>query len=298
MSKYFKYPFADSGDKIAIANDIQPSGVVSYQQGWGYDYQRKLGVDTQAKPVPRQQTNQLNYDITDAIKQYQEHGFYDFITAEMNGGTAFSYSMGAVVRYDMSDAQDGSDVRNFSSKINNNTGNPKDDPDDWSQIDTASLEFATNEETQAGTIDNKIVSPAGLASVTSEVNRRGLIQLATQAEVNSGVNNTKSVTPATFLGAFSNNNLIDNGYQVLPGGLILQWGVFTSSATSTTITLQVPFTTGCFFAGAAANLNDNIGQDVVGSYIGYTATLTQIRFATRSNSGAVSGRYTYFAIGI
>lgn len=137
MSRYFRFPFAEDGEKVAIADDLQSSGIVSYQQGWTYDYQRKLGTDPLAKPVPRQQTNQLNYDITSAIKQYQEHGFYDFITAAMNAGNAFSYSMGACVRYDMSDAQDGSDVRNFSSKINNNTSNPKSNPNNWQEIGKA-----------------------------------------------------------------------------------------------------------------------------------------------------------------
>lgn len=137
MSKYFRFPFAENGDREAIADGIQASGVVSYQQGWGYDYQRRFGLDPLAKPMPRPKTNQLNYDITSAIKQYQEQGFYDFITATMNDGQPFSYSMGACVRYDMSDAQDGSDIRNFSSKINNNTGNPKSNPNNWQEIGKA-----------------------------------------------------------------------------------------------------------------------------------------------------------------
>lgn len=224
MSKYFKYPFAESGDKVEIKDGMQPSGVVSYQQGWGYDYQRKLGEDTQAKPVPRQQSNQLNYDITSAIKQYQEHGFYDFITPEMNGGEPFNYSMGSVVRFDMSDAQDGSDIRNFTSRINNNTGNPKDHPDDWSDSDA---NFATNEEAQAGVVSNKVISPSNLASVTATEARKGLVQLATNEEVIQGTDITKAITPASFLNAFSDSKIANTGYQILPSGLIMQWGLLS-----------------------------------------------------------------------
>lgn len=134
MTKYFIEPFAENGDKIVIPDDLQPSGSVSYNQGFGFDYQRNLATDPLAKPFPRQGFNGLIYDMTDALKQYQEHGFFDFITPAMNDGQPFNYSMGASVRYDMSDAQDGSDVRNFSSKINNNTTNPKESPENWTEL--------------------------------------------------------------------------------------------------------------------------------------------------------------------
>lgn len=223
MTKYFKYPFAYQGDNINIPDDLQPNGSVSYQQGWGYDYQRRLGNDPLAKPVPRQQTNQLYNDITSSIKQYQENGFFDFITPEVNGGEPFSYSMGACVRFDMSDTQDGSDIRNYSSKVRNNTGNPKDNPEDWSDLANIDINFATNEEAQAGTITDKVISPASLASVTATTNRRGLVQLADDAEAENGVNKTKALTPFGLVSAFSNNDLSENGYQILPGGLIIQW---------------------------------------------------------------------------
>lgn len=198
MTKYFKDEFAIYGDKIEIPDDIQASGEVSYQTGFGIDYQRKLGVDVLAKPFPRQGFNGLISDITGAIKQYQQNGFFDFITPVMNGGTPYAYAMGACVRYDMSEEQDGSDVRNFSSTINDNTGNPKDNPDNWSDLSDSDIAFATNEETQAGIETGKAVTPAGLASVTATVDRRGLIQIATDEEVASGVNTTKAVTPASL----------------------------------------------------------------------------------------------------
>ncbi|QQP86954.1 hypothetical protein [Entomomonas asaccharolytica] len=59
-------------------------------------------------------------------------------------------------------------------------------------------EFATDEETQEGVITDKMVSPAGLASVIATTEKRGLIQIATDEEVASGVNDTKAVTPASW----------------------------------------------------------------------------------------------------
>lgn len=134
MTKYFKNEFAVNGDKVTIPEDIQASGEVSYQTGFGIDYQRKLGTDILAKPFPRQGFNGLMADLTGALKQYQEHGFFNFITPQMNEGSPFAYAMGACVRYDMSEAEDGSDIRNFSSLVNNNTSSPKDNPAAWREI--------------------------------------------------------------------------------------------------------------------------------------------------------------------
>lgn len=39
-----------------------------------------------------------------------------------------------------------------------------------------------------------------------------------------------------------------NGYQKLPSGLIIQWGVATTSAGSVTVTLPIPFPNGVFQA--------------------------------------------------
>ena len=230
MTKYFQVPFSDSGtDRVEIPNIAQSDGSVSYQTGWGVDYQKKLGTDANAKPVSRQGTNGILHDITSAIQQYQQNGFFPFVTEEMNGGNPFPYTMGATVSYDMS--QDGSDVRVFASKINENIGNPKDDTDDWVEL-TNPVQFATSEEAQAQVVTGKAIDPKTLGSVTATNNRAGLIKIASKAESILGVDSAKALTPS----AFSEKNLTGNGYQILPGGLIIQWlsishGALTNEAT-------------------------------------------------------------------
>ncbi len=290
MAKYFKIPFAYQGDNIAIPDDLQTNSSVSYQQGWGYDYQRKLGTDPLSKPVPRQQTNQLYNDITGSIKQYQEQGFYNFISKEMNGGESFPYAMGACIRYDMSEAQDGSDIRNFSSLINENTGNPKDNPDDWMDIASSNYEFATNEEVQAGQASDKIVSPSTLSSLTSTELRRGLIQLATGDEVNNGSNATKAITPATFIEAFSGHLLAENGYQVLPGGVIIQWGGIDRSGSLTTVMFPIAFPNKCFTVQATiSKINGSSVANIV------VQDITATKFDIRSESAET--QFKWFCIG-
>ena len=51
----------------------------------------------------------------------------------------------------------------------------------------------------------------------------GVVELATQAEVAAGKDNSKAITPLTLLSAFQKSHE-DTGYQRLPNGLIVQWG--------------------------------------------------------------------------
>ena len=53
--------------------------------------------------------------------------------------------------------------------------------------------------------------------------------------------------------------LEDTGYEVLPSGRIVQWGVLTPSARQTTITLPKPFPNKCF------NVQVSIGEDFTDS---------------------------------
>lgn len=121
MAKFFVYPFALAGDKTAIPEPTQGSGSVSYNEGWGPDYGLDLDTDPNALPIPRDQTNQLYYDITDAIRQYQTHGTPDFITTADNLGSAFAYDLYAYVRYD-----DGSGFKIYENQVQGNTALPTD----------------------------------------------------------------------------------------------------------------------------------------------------------------------------
>jgi hypothetical protein len=57
------------------------------------------------------------------------------------------------------------------------------------------VELATNTETQTGTDAVRAVTPAGLASVTALESRAGLAEIATQAETDAGTDNSRIVTP-------------------------------------------------------------------------------------------------------
>lgn len=133
LAKFFRFPFAMSGDKATVPDDSQPSGSVSYEDGFGIDYELDPGVDPAAKDVPRDETNQLYFDITTAIKEYQIYGIPDFITTAQNGGAAYPYAQYARVHY--------SDGFNYESRVAANVDLPT-DATKWRKL-TENLDFLT-----------------------------------------------------------------------------------------------------------------------------------------------------------
>ncbi len=114
--------------------------------------------------------------------------------------------------------------------------------------------------------------------------------LATAAEVLTGTEAGKAVTPAALTG---NMSLIASGYYKLPGGLILQWGSGTATANgSTTINFPVAFASACYFAGVEGGDADTNAQDN-GPYVSGSTTTGFSVFNARDGSVAV----TFFAVG-
>lgn len=91
---YFDTVFASSGDKTSIPDAVDPSGFVSYAQGYPTGYQITPG-DPGSLAIERQKFNQLMFDVTSALQAYQQFGTPPFITSTMNGGSPFSYDEGA-----------------------------------------------------------------------------------------------------------------------------------------------------------------------------------------------------------
>jgi hypothetical protein len=57
------------------------------------------------------------------------------------------------------------------------------------------VELATNAEVQTGTDTERAVTPAGLQSKVASETAKGFVELATQAETDTGTNDTTAVTP-------------------------------------------------------------------------------------------------------
>lgn len=120
-NNYFDVIFASSGDITDVPDDVQPSGAISYAQGWGPYYAQDPTVDPgTALFIDRAQTNQLFFSITAALQYLQQNGAPPFITEAMNGGSPFSYCKGAIVSY----GSEPSTVVNWVSAVTMNTSVP------------------------------------------------------------------------------------------------------------------------------------------------------------------------------
>lgn len=93
---------------------------------------------------------------------------------------------------------------------------------------------ATNAEVQTGTNASKMVTPASLSSRTATESRTGLVELATNAEVAAGTDTTRAVTPAglkSHLGTAATRNVGTSSGNVMAVGA---FGLGSNAATITT----------------------------------------------------------------
>lgn len=130
--------------------------------------------------------------------------------------------------------------------------------------------------------------------------------VATAAQSRAQTDNTVFISPLQLANAFtgSRQQTTQNGYQYLPGGLIIQWGRSTDTLNSAPVTFPVPFTSTVFHVSnntPAASASTNISIFNINSLTltGFTAenigTLTK---GSPSLGGSVLAFCQWFAIGL
>lgn len=72
-AKKFNTPFAILGDKVEVPTTAQIDGSVSFEQGYPFGYEADY-TDPNSKDISRSKTNQLLFDITNAIREIQQGG--------------------------------------------------------------------------------------------------------------------------------------------------------------------------------------------------------------------------------
>lgn len=72
-AKKFNTPFAILGDKAEIPTTAQIDGSVSFEQGYPFGYELDY-TDPNTKDISRSKTNQLLFDVTNAIREIQQGG--------------------------------------------------------------------------------------------------------------------------------------------------------------------------------------------------------------------------------
>ena len=202
MPYFFVYPFAVSGDRAAIPTTDPMTGTMSYQDGFTENYELVLGTDPDAIPVPRDQSNQLYFDITDNINQYQTQGIPNWITSADNLGSPYSYGIYAVVRYDA-----GSGIKLYESQVNSNTSTPGAD-NNWLVIS------GNFQGVPIGTIIDfgGVVLPAGYlacdGSAVSRTTYSTLLSTLTQTQTVTLTSASPTFTVGSTFGIYGDNGAI------------------------------------------------------------------------------------------
>lgn len=161
-----RVPFAESGDKNTVPVAAQSDGSVSYVQGYPLAYSLDPETDAGAKRIERLKMNQLFFDITSAIQEIQQNGVKPFITAAENGGSAFSYGIGALTMLN------GTVYQSLTAA---NTGTPGSSPN-WAPL--ANSINSVPVITQATASDLNLITTTGIYGVTAAAANAPLAQTA------------------------------------------------------------------------------------------------------------------------
>lgn len=133
-----------------------------------------------------------------------------------------------------------------------------------------------------------IVANSASSNPSASETVQGIVELATAAESLTGSSTSLALTPGGFAG---NKSLAASGYYKLPGGLIIQWGTDTVTAsTYKNVTHPVTFPTLCRHASANITESDTTTRWALKAVPG-TAVLSVY------NPNAASIAFTWFAIG-
>lgn len=162
MARFIRFPWATTGDRTSVPFDTDPGGAVTYAQGFGPSYEIAPG-DPGWRPVPRDETNGLYYDLTDNLRQYQLYGAPEWHPAADNAGIAISYPINSTVYY-------GGLV--YRSLVANNTVEPGTDATKWAVFAIVDPTSVSNAYINAGRPAQaaRYFTASGVANAATYVN--------------------------------------------------------------------------------------------------------------------------------
>lgn len=261
VSGYFDQVFANAGSKVAVPDTVQVDGSVSYPAGYGVYYTQDPAVNpSTALNVEETKFNQLLYDITSVLQNYQQNCIPPFITSTMNGGSPYSYPKGPLVM---------SGGIPYQSIAASNTDTPPSSK--WVVFDLSTLGagflLAAN---NLSDVANGSSARANLNAASSGANSD--ITSLNSPALGSATANTQAVgTSNTEVATtrFSNpaTAASPNGYVQTAGGIYIQWGTGTASSGGSNATFPITFPTGCQSIMCTINGSSPAGNGAVSAQI-------------------------------
>lgn len=128
VAKLFTKPFGVAGDRDPIPNNTQVDGKVSFETGFGADYERQLGVDPAAKNIDRKTFNELMYEATTSLQELQA----GFGTSPFNLALAQALPGGGYPKGALIPSVDGTGF--WLNQVANNTTNPDTGGANWTPL--------------------------------------------------------------------------------------------------------------------------------------------------------------------
>lgn len=144
---------------------------------------------------------------------------------------------------------------------------------------------------------NPVGGPAGNWQSAFLTADQGLA-VATAAQARAMTANNVAISPLQLSNAFTGNkqNLATNGWQDLPGGLIIQWGsALSGSTTGATINYPKPFPNAVFSVGASLVENPTLDYEQVQVFS--TNNTSFLAFGARNATTPASINFRFLAVG-
>ena len=238
----------------ASGGDILDPGDTKYQTGWGVEV------------PPRQWENYIQNKQDQAIAHINQHGIAVW-DAETEYQADTSYTQGAT------------NGTIYRAKVTHTNQNPELDNLNtyWDIAFAAAGDFYTKAEVDAdflakdqnlGDLLNTGTARTNLnvyskAETYTKLEVDNKTTVASTAQAQAQTSNSVLISALKLAEAFKgpNQSLTTNGFQVLPGGLILQWGTVSISTAATGGSATVTFPTA--FPNAALNVTANYRNNTV-----------------------------------
>ncbi len=143
--------------------------------------------------------------------------------------------------------------------------------------------------------DANLVSLAGSETLTNKTIALGSNTVSgTKSQFNTAVTDTDFSFINDFTG--SNQSLSTNGYQKLPGGLIIQWGEISVPADGTaTVTWNTAYPTACLQAVCTQGDAFGVGGDAGAGIYNLSTTTATVR--NGANNGGANSTLRWFSVG-
>ena len=275
---YIDVPFATAGTTTPVVPDaIQPSGAVSFEQGYGADYLLAYGNPAALFP----QNNEFNYLfnlITTILQTHQQQTVAPWITHAENGGSAFPYNQYALVLY--------TDGHIYESLINSNTTDPVNDGINWAIVDLSGMriKLATNTNYYVATTGNDSTGNGSSGSPWLTI-QHALNYVSNNLDL-SGYTVTINVADGTYAAVSISNPFVGDGTVILSGDVTTPANCFISSSSSSCIAVVNKATLTVRGFKVSTSNGSGLSADLGGSI----TVMGAMEFGACSNAHVYSGR--------